>query len=139
MLTGWGQAQIPSPIMPGEVVSGSNSSDKLNRVGKQAPRVGKPIGEPINLPTENALLRRYDPDKPYDMFKGTGLDTSSIVGPMNGYTQVAGTDKSAVGQFYNKLKSWVGLSTKPQVQKIYTPGIARRNRERTQTRLHPHD
>ena len=139
-LTSWVRAQNLSPVMPGEVVSSNNTNDSLSRVGKQAPKVGKSIGEPINLPAENPLLRRYDPNKPYDVFRGTNLDVKSIVAPMNGFSQTAGTgDPTMLDRLYSKLQSVVGLSTKPQVQRVYTPGIARRNRERVQERLHPRD
>jgi hypothetical protein len=108
-----------NPIMPGEVVSSSSSNDTLSRVGKEAPKVGKSVGQPINLPAENPLLRRYDPNKPYDMFKGTNLDVKSIVAPMNGYMSAAG-DPTVLDKLYGKLKSVVGLNTQPQRLHIAT-------------------
>jgi hypothetical protein len=113
--------------MPGQVVG----TGVTTPVGQQIPRAGAPVGQPLNLPADSPNLRRYDPNRPYDVFKGTNLSVDQLAAPIPG----AG-DQSALSKLYDKLKSVVGM-TKPGEMRApnYTPGIGRRNRERAEQRM----
>jgi hypothetical protein len=117
--------------MPGQVVGTTVNFNNLNPVGTRLPRVGTPVGQPLNMPADTPLLRRLDPSRPYDVFKGTNLSPSQLAAPIVGIG-----DQSALERFYDKLKSIVGLA-KPADLRVpnYTPGIGRRNRERAEERL----
>ena len=117
--------------MPGQVVGTTVNFNATNPVGTKIPRAGTPVGQPINMPAETPLLRRYDPNRPYDVFKGTNLSTSQLVAPVVGYG-----DQSALEKFYDKLKGIVGLAKPADLRAPnYTPGIGRRNRERAEERM----
>ena len=125
-LAHWASAQ--NQVMPGQVVG---TTLNANPVGTRFPEAAPKVGQPVNLPPDTPLMRRYDPNKPLDVFKGTTLSPSQLVAPAPGIG-----DQSALARFYDKLKASVGLSTRsvappPNV----TPGIFRRNRERARERM----
>ena len=77
-------------------------------------------------------MRRYDPSKPFDAFKGSNIDPRSVVAPIPG---VAG-DQNLLVRFYEKVKSVMGVTTNTVEQPPnVTPGIFRRNRERARARM----
>ena len=123
-------------VMPGAVV-GSTGGDKFKLVGREEPRVGRPVGNPINLPTASGLMRPYNPANPYEAFQGTNLSAKSVVAPANGYPSNVPT--SAFDQFINTIKTIAGIDTKPMVQRVYTPGIYRRDHQRVQERMFVRD
>jgi hypothetical protein len=129
-ITGWAMAQNAS--MPGQVVS-NTTGENLRLVGNDLPQAAKPVGKPINLPNNNPLFRPYNPANPYEALEGTGMNAKSVVAPVNGFTSEA--PQSMFQQFNNKVKSLLGLTTPPTVQRIYTPGIYRRDRQRAQERM----
>jgi hypothetical protein len=129
-IAGWAMAQNAS--MPGQVVSNS-TGENLRLVGNELPQAGKPVGKPINLPYNNPLFRPYNPANPYEALEGTGMNAKSVVAPVNGFTNEA--PQSTFQQITNKMKSLLGLTTPPTVQRIYTPGIYRRDRQRAQERM----
>jgi hypothetical protein len=112
--------------MPGQVVSnGVSLSPAAPRVPAAAPQAGKNIGNP--------LLRPYDPNRPLDALKGTNLNPSQVVAPVQG---LGGTQQpDLLDRVYDKLSSVTKFlrpsSPAPQTQGV-TPGIFRRNRERNQ-------
>jgi hypothetical protein len=117
--------------MPGQVVGTTVNFNNLTPVGQKLPRVGTPVGQPLNMPAETPLLRRYDPNRPYDVLKGTNLSTSQIAAPVVGIG-----DQSALEKFYDKLKGIIGLAKPGEFRAPnYTPGIGRRNRERAEERM----
>lgn len=125
--------------MPGQVVGNGFT---LSKVGSQAaPSAGSPVGSqvgrPLNVPADSPNMRRYDPARPYDVFKGTNLSADQLVAPLPG----VGGDMTVLEKLYAKLKSIVGLGP-PQVaagtlqtNSTYFPSLTRRNRERAQARL----
>jgi hypothetical protein len=106
-------------------------SGNFSRVGQQFPQVGAKVGKPLNVPEDTPFMRRYDPTRPFDAFKGTNIDTRSIVAPVQGLG-----DQTALEKFYAKVKSTFGIAPKttPPPQNV-TPGIFRRNRERARERM----
>ena len=121
--------------MPGQIVgTGYSLSPAGTAIPKAVPKAGQPIGSPF----ANTASKPYDPSRPYDAFKGTGIDPRDIAAPV-----VAFGDQSAVSKFYDKLKAVVGIapSGPPSMAAVpgYTPGISRRNRERAEKRMWQRD
>jgi hypothetical protein len=121
--------------MPGQVVgSGFNLSGS-------AP---KPVGTQLP-PAAGPLSRPYDPTKPLDVFKGTGIDPKSVVTPITPLSPYPNTpplvEKNLVDRLYDKLDSALHVSffSKPPAPVAkppnVTPGIFRRNRERAEERM----
>jgi hypothetical protein len=128
LFAGIADAQVNT--MPGQVV-GTTVNFNTNRVGQQLPRVGAPVGQPLNIPADSPLIRRYDPNRPFDVFKGTNISPNQVVAPIVGVG-----DQSAFEKLYDKLKSIVGLNKQTDLRApFYTPGIGRRNRERAEQRM----
>jgi hypothetical protein len=127
VLAHWASAQNQA-AMPGQVVG---SGFQFNAVGNQFPQAGTKVGQPVNLPPDTPLMRRSNPNDPFDVFRGTKLDPRNVAAPF------PGGDKNALERFYDKLKSAVGLSTRPSLPppQMVTPGIFRRNRERAEERM----
>lgn len=118
--------------MSGQVVS-NTAGENVRLIGNDLPQVAKPVGKPVNLPNNNPLFRPYNPANPYESLEGTGLSAKSVVAPVNGYqTEV---QPSVFQQFTNGVKSILGLTTPPVVQRNFTPGIYRRDRQRVQERM----
>jgi hypothetical protein len=100
-------------------------------VGSPAAKAAAP---PAGSPVGNALSRPYDPARPLDVFKGTGLDPKSLVAPVA--PMGGGGEPNLLDRLYQRLGSATGFlkpSTPPRT--TYTPGIARRNRERAAARM----
>ncbi len=122
--TALGQANT----MPGQIVGKGFTTAP---VGQQVPKAGSPVGQPLNIPADSPNLRRYDPNRPYDVFKGTNLSANQLVAPIPGVG-----DQNAFERLYDKLKSVVGMSKPGEMRAPnYTPGIGRRNRERADDRM----
>ncbi len=124
----------PSPnTMPGQVV-GTGVNYNLNQVGSQVPKAAPQAGKPINLPASSPLMRPYDPNRPYDVFKGTNLSADQLSAPVIG----AG-DQSTISHLYDQLKSVIGFKTPTMAaappHSTYFPSLTRRNRERAEARL----
>ena len=122
-LAHWASAQN---AMPGQMVGTGIAT--FNTVGTPISKAAPPAGKPLNVPDDTPMMFRYDPNNPLAGFKGNGstIDTSMLVAPVPGIG-----DQSAIGRFYDKVKSAVGLGAKSVApQQTVTPGIFRRNRER---------
>lgn len=118
--------------MPGQVVG---TGFGLGPVGKPVSKAAPPAGQPINLPADSPMMRRYDPSRPYDVFKGTNLSPDQLAAPIEGYG-----DQSLLSKLYQRLKSVVGFGgpkmvSAPQGNSTYFPSLTRRNRERAEARL----
>lgn len=120
-----GRAIAQGTTLPGQIV-GSGFNFDLGRVGNPVPRAAPPAGTPINLPTDNPLIRRYDPKNPYAALEGTGLSKSQVIAPM-----------AAEQSLLDKLKALVGLRPAPAFEPTpgWFPSLSRRNRERAEQRL----
>lgn len=113
-------------LMPGQ---GVGTGFSLPGVGTRQPQAVPSAGAPVG----GLSSRPYDPSRPYDVFKGTGLDAKSVVAPV----QAMGSDQpNILDRLYQKMGSVFGF-TKPSTpaKPNYTPGIARRNRERAEMRM----
>jgi hypothetical protein len=131
-VTSWVTAQnatTQTATMPGgQIVS---TTANLSHVGQQVgQQVGHPVGNPINIPQDNPLMRRYDPTRPYDVFKGTNIDPKAVVTPMPG-----GSDSNIFARTYDRVKSVLGMTKTVAPTGMVTPGIFRRNRERAEARM----
>lgn len=124
-VTSWVTAQAPG--MPGQVVG---TGYTMQQVGHQLPRVGQPVGQPINIPPNSPMMRPYDPNRPYDVFKGTNIDPRSVVTPPQ-----AGTGSNVFTRTYDQVKSILGMTKTVAPTGTVTPGILRRNRERAAERM----
>jgi hypothetical protein len=123
-----GTANGQGNAMPGQIVGKGFTTAP---VGQPIPKAGAPVGQPLNIPADSPNLRRYDPSRPYDVFKGTGLSANQLAAPIPGVS-----DQSTFDRLYEKLKSAVGLSKPGEMRAPnYTPGIGRRNRERADDRM----
>lgn len=131
-----GGGGLPS-AMPGQVVgNGFNLAGSAPQpVGSGLPPAGTPVapGMPASRP--------YDPNRPLDMFRGTGLDTSRMVAPISAFPPLPGQEKNLIDRLYDKLDAV--FSTNPFARSAeppprpmnVTPGIFRRNRERLDDRM----
>lgn len=117
--------------MPGQVVgSGFNLAGSAPQpVGKMLP----PAGDPLSRP--------YDPSRPLDVFKGTGISPNQVIAPITAFPPVPGPDKNLIDRLYDKLDAALNVNffaRKPEpvaAPPNVTPGIFRRNRERVQERM----
>jgi hypothetical protein len=125
-LSGTATAQQMGPLPGGQVV-GSSTNLNLSPAAPRLPAAAPPAGTNIG----NPYLRPYDPNKPLDVFKGTGLNVRDVVAPVTG---ISGTQKpDLLDRLYEKISSMTGFFKPtvpdPMTQPV-TPGIFRRNRER---------
>jgi hypothetical protein len=118
--------------MPGQTVS-STAGAHLRLIGRDQPQVGQHVGKPINLPSSSPYMRPYDVTNPFAQLQGTNLNANSVVAPVNGFA--SDVQPGTFSQVINSIKSFVGLSTKPTLMNIYTPGIYRRDRQRVEARM----
>jgi hypothetical protein len=122
------QQQSGGPSMPGQIVSkGFNLKPAGMRLPAAAPQAGTHISSPLTKP--------YDPNRPLDVFKGTNIDPKSVVAPVSG---VPGTQQpdllDRINSKLGSVTSFFRPSSPVQARPMITPGIFRRNRERTMQR-----
>lgn len=112
--------------MPGQVVGTYHG--QTMPVGNQFPNAGQQVGQPI---TAGALQRPYDPNHPYDQFKGTNIDTKQILAPLVGPDGKPVKEPDALDKLSEKIKAFfIGTAAPPKPN--YAPGIVRRKKERPQ-------
>ena len=116
----------PAP-MPGQIVGGYTGT--VNPVGTKLPAAAPQAGQPI---TANAMQRPFDPKHPYDMFKGTNIDTKQILAPLVGPDGKPVEPPDALDKLSDKIKALWGLAAPAPPRPPWAPGIARRNKERVQ-------
>ena len=121
-------ARAQGPVMPGQVV-GTGLTYNLAPVGSPVPRAAPPAGNPINIPAEHPLMRRYDPNNPYAAFQGTNLSRSQVVAPV--------APVGAAQSWLDRFKALLGTTGLPRsaTPSTYFPSLTRRNRERAEERL----
>lgn len=118
-------------LMPGQTVG---TGYTLNRVGNQVSKAAPPAADMIS----NPLMRPYDPTKPLDAFKGTGIDPKTVMAPIGsgGYPGVPTNNPNLLERVWTKVYSATDFfRPTPVTRPSYTPGIARRNRERAEARM----
>ena len=113
--------------MPGQTVS-TYRGGPVTPVGQRLPAVAPPAGQPI---TGNAMQRPYDPNRPFDAFKGTNIDPKNVVAPLVGTGGKEFTPPDALDKLSEKIKAFF-VRTPPPERPPYAPGITRRARERAQ-------
>jgi hypothetical protein len=120
-------AQVPViSSLPGGTPVGSAYAPKP--VGTTLPSVGTklpPLGRPSSTPT-NPTIGNFTPPQ------NASPPPNSVIAPYP--TSQKPEDKSFWDKLYDR---WVGLfaTSAPAPAKNYTPGIARRNRERAENRF----
>ena len=119
-------APAQPPAMPGQVVG--TSRGQVSQVGQRAPAAAPQAGQPI---TAGALQRPYDPNRPYDMFKGTNIDTKQILAPLVGPDGKQVKEPDELDKLSAKIKAFF-VQTPPPGRPPYAPGISRRTKERSQ-------
>jgi hypothetical protein len=122
------QQQSGGSSMPGQIVSrGFNLNPAGMRLPAAAPQAGTHISSPLTKP--------YDPNRPLDVFKGTNIDPKSVVAPVSG---VPGTQQpdllDRINSKLGSVTSFFRPASPVQARPMITPGIFRRNRERTMQR-----
>ena len=123
--------------MPGQVVgSGFNLAGSAPQpIGTPLPPSGTPLaaGMPASRP--------YDPNRPLDMFRGTGIKTNQMVAPISAFPPLLGQEKNLIDRMYDKLDAvftynpFTRPTEAPERPTNVTPGIFRRNRERFDDRM----
>ena len=133
-------AQLPSttaPVnsaMPGLVVSNFNGNSfgtAAPTVGRQFPAAAPQAGQQIGT---NPLLRPVDPNRPYDIFKGTNIDVRNVAAPLVGPDGKQYQPPDALDRLSQKIKDFFRLNPPPP-RPNYTPGIVRRKKERIEERM----
>ncbi|HEX4614136.1 MAG TPA: hypothetical protein VH092_38490 [Urbifossiella sp.] len=114
--------------MPGQVVGSTPglAGGTPQPIGTHQPQVGTPPGRP------------YDPSRPLDVFKGTGVDPNSVIAPLSPYPSLPAPEKNLIDRLYDRLDSVLTFSHTPKAvprPPNVTPGIFRRNRERVDDRM----
>jgi hypothetical protein len=112
--------------MPGQIVGSYRGS--VNPVGQRAPAAAPQVGQNI---TANATQRPYDPNHPFDMFKGTNIDPNSVIAPLVGPGGEQFTPPDYLDKLSAKIKSFF-VSTLPPPRPPYAPGVTRRSHQRGQ-------
>ena len=112
--------------MPGQVVGSYRG--QVNPVGNKAPAAAPPAGQSI---TASATQRPYDPNRPYDMFKGTNIDPNSVVAPLVAPDGKQVTPPDALDRLSAKIKAFF-VQTPTPPRPPYAPGISRRTKEHIQ-------
>jgi hypothetical protein len=121
-----------APGMPGQAVS-TYRGGPLSQVGQRLPAAAPPIGQPIA--NANATQRPYDPNRPYDVFKGTNFDSNSLVAPLVGPDGRPMDPPDVLDKLSDRIRSILGMLKPNPPRPPYVPGISRRNRERAQQAL----
>lgn len=126
-LMGYADAQVNT--MPGQVVG---TGYGLGSVGNAIPKAAPQAGRPIQLPKDTAMVRRYDPNRPFDALKGTNLSRDQVQAPISATT---GGDPS----LFDKMQMILGFKKHPQAKpavnpSTYFPSLTRRNRERNEAK-----
>ena len=91
----------------------------------------------VDAPLEvggNGNGRPYDPTRPYDAFKGSGIDPSTLVAPLIGPDGKPVQPPDALDRMSERIKSFF-TGFLPESRPTYTPGIYRRSRERAEQRM----
>ena len=123
-------AQFNSPTvggttMPGQIVGTVGS---VNPIGQRAPAAAPQAGLPI---TANALQRPYDPNHPFDVFKGSNIDPKTVIAPLVEPDGKQAQLPDALDRISERIKAFF-IKTPPPPRPPYAPGISRRARERAQ-------
>jgi hypothetical protein len=113
-------------VMPGQAV-GTPLNFNFNQVGQKTPAAAPQAGQSI---TANSMMRPYDPNRPLDVFKGTGIDTKNVLAPLT----PPATQPDALDKLSEKIKA-LFVGNNPPPRPPYAPGISRRNRERAKERM----
>jgi hypothetical protein len=122
---------IPTAGFPGQVIASSYQFSPPVPTSQTLPRVGAPVGSSLPRPWGTP----YDPRRPLDPLRAAGLNTNTLVAPVQGYG-----DQSFFDRFLDRIKATFGLTSAPiNPPPNVTPGIFRRNRQAHRQRLWPLD
>ena len=113
--------------MPGQAVG---SGVQFNTVGNQFPQAGSKVGQPLNVPPDTPLMRRSNPNDPFDAFRGSKLDPKSVARAVSRLGSECTRALLRQAQVRGRPLD-PAILPKPE---MVTPGIFRRNRERAQER-----
>jgi hypothetical protein len=125
--------------MPGQVVgNGFNLAGSAPQpVGTPLPPAGSPL-PPAGTPNS----RPYDPNRPLDVFRGTGINPTQMIAPVPNFPPLPGQEKNLIDRLYDRLDAvfsynpFAARTAEPPPRPMnVTPGIFRRNRERFDDRM----
>lgn len=120
-------AQNGGPAMPGQAVS-TFRGGQVSSVGQRAPAAAPQLGQTVA--SSGVKQQPYDPNRPYDQFKGTNIDPNSLVAPL------VGADGKPVGQpdaldvLSDRIRAIFGVLKPNPPRPAFAPGITRRQSER---------
>lgn len=120
-------AQNPAtsgPAMPGQAVS--TFRGQVTPVGQQAPAAAPQAGLPV---TGNGM-RPYDPNRPYDVLKGTNINPNSLVAPLVGPDGKPVDPPDALDRLSDRIRAIFGALKPNPPRPNFAPGITRRTNER---------
>lgn len=115
--------QAPGFTMPGDAVG----QPLLKPVGTQIPKAVPAAGTPVGNTPGNTVPKDLTGSLP-----GQNIDLSAVVGPLPNTLGTLPTQPSLWDKFVAKYGASLGLITPEPKAPNWTPGIARRNRERAQ-------
>lgn len=116
---------VPTFQMPGTVVG----QPLLQPVGTQIPKAAPAAGTPVGMTPGGA-----SPTDLTGTLPGQQINTANVVGPLPESFNMIPTEPSLWDKFVAKFGASLGLVTPEPKAPNWTPGIARRNRERARAR-----
>jgi hypothetical protein len=113
-----------SGMMPGDVVG--SYKGQLFPVGERFPSVAPQVGQSIG---GNSNSRQYDPSRPYDILKGTNLDSKNLIAPLLGADGKPVAPPDQLDLISERIKAFFARNPTPP-RPPFAPGILRRSHAR---------
>lgn len=112
--------------MPGQAVS-TYRGGPVSQVGNRAPSAAPQLGQTVTGPNGS---RPYDPNKPYDVLKGTNIDPNTLVAPLVGADGKPVGQPDALDMLSERVKAIFGVLKPNPPRPAFVPGVTRRTTER---------
>lgn len=112
--------------MPGQAVS-TFRGGSVSQVGNRAPSAAPQLGQTVTGPNGS---RPLDPNRPYDVFKGTNIDPNTLAAPLVGADGKPVGQPDALDMLSERVKAIFGVLKPNPPRPTFTPGVTRRTSER---------